>query len=220
MNTRIIFDFLSALQNNNNKDWFHANKDKYNLARYEFEKLVETIIPEIISFDKRIGIIHTKDCMFRIYRDVRFSADKRPYKTNFGAYIVKGGKKSNYAGYYIHFEPESSFLGGGIYCPPPENLKVVREAIYYETEAFKKIINDKRFKTYFGSISGDKLKNPPHGYDKNFADIELLKFKDYTILHDISDNLANDKKGINKIITIFKAMLGFNNFINEAIENR
>ena len=134
-----ILLFLNELKNNNNRDWFHANKPKYNEAKVEFENYINNLIPEIGKFDNEIKHLEAKECIFRIFRDVRFSKDKSPYKPNFGAYIVKGGKKSGNAGYYLHIEPENSFLGGGIYMPPSNILKAIRIEIYENIDEFKSI---------------------------------------------------------------------------------
>jgi len=128
-----------------------------------------------------------KDTIFRIYRDVRFSKDKSPYKVAMGANMAPGGRKSVLAGHYFHIEPGNSFLAGGSYCPPSEQLKNIRSEIYYNSQEFKEIINYGDFKNLFGEITGDKLKRSPLGFPKDFEDVELLKFKDYTIFHKIDD---------------------------------
>jgi len=132
-----IIKFLTTLKENNNRDWFNKNKKWYQRSIEEFEVYVNCLIGEIQKFDVDIRFLAAKDCIFRIYRDIRFSKDKSPYKTNFGAFIVKDGRKSGNAGYYLHIEPGSSFLGGGIYMPPAETLRVVRKEIFENTKEFK-----------------------------------------------------------------------------------
>ena len=213
-----VLEFLTDLSQNNNKDWFHANRSRYEESRDTMLFVTEILINEVRKFDSEIPVMAPKDCMFRIFRDVRFSNDKRPYKTNFGGFIVPGGKNAGYAGYYVHIEPENCFLAGGIYMPPPDRLKAVRTEIYENTEDFKKIINDKNFKAHFKELSvEDKLKTAPKGFPKDFEDIDLLKYKHYTVLKPVSDNMVASEKFLNEIHVTFKALYPFNSFINEGI---
>ena len=156
--------------------------------------------------------------MFRINRDIRFSNDKSPYKTNFGGFIVPGGKKSGNAGYYIHIEPGNCFLAGGVHMPPPDKLKAVRTEIYENTEDFKKILNNKQFKNHFKELTNDdKLKTAPKGFPKDFEDIDLLRHKSYTVIKPIKDEIVKSDKFTDEIIDAFKTLQAFNNFINEGI---
>ena len=148
--------FLGELRKNNNREWFQANRKWYEQCRSEFEFFVTLLINEIGKFDRSIGALKASDCLFRIYRDIRFSPDKTPYKTNFGAYIAKGGRKSEFAGYYFHIEPGNCMLAGGIYMPSKEILKAIREEIYHNTEDFLAIIHNKDFQKVFLEISGDR----------------------------------------------------------------
>lgn len=178
MITKNIISFLHELKENNNREWFQANKNKYETAKSDFENFVINFIPEVIKIDKDLGLLQAKDCIFRIYRDTRFSKDKTPYKTNFGAFFVKGGKSSwRHAGYYIHIEPDGCFMGGGIHIPPPDVLKIVRKEIYYNIEEFKAILENKKFKATFGPMDADKVKTAPRDFPADFPEIDLLKFK-------------------------------------------
>src|SRR5882757_3698731 len=112
--------FLKAIKTNNNKEWFDKNKDKYLAAKEDVESLIGEVIKSFSTFDKSLADLKPKDCVFRIYRDVRFAKDKRPYKTNLGASINAGGKKAEVAGYYIHFEPGQSMIAGGRWMPSPD----------------------------------------------------------------------------------------------------
>ncbi len=217
MNNKIILGFLKDLKVNNNRDWFKANDMRYQLAKNEFEDFIDEVIPALKKIDKEIDVLNAKDCIFRIFKDVRFSKDKNPYKTNFGAFIAKGGRKSKYAGYYIHVEPGKSFVGGGIYMPEAPELKAIREEIYNNSESFKKIINNPSFKKYFTEIYGDKLKTAPKGFPKDFKDIDLLKFKHYAVVHNIKDSFWNSENLLSNLSEIFKAQLPFNRFLNKAI---
>ncbi len=157
--------------------------------------------------------------MFRINRDIRFSKDKSPYKTNFGGFIASGGKKSSHAGYYLHIENNHSFVGGGIYCPPSDVLKAVRKEIFYNPDKFKAIINDPVFIEHFKEIWDDnKLKKGPKDFPKDFPDLELLKFRNYTVGHYMSNDVVISSDFFGYAVERFKAMYSLNRFLNEAID--
>lgn len=210
-----ILQFLAELKENNNRDWFTANKYKYVHAKDIFDAFINELIPEIRSFDPLLDLITARDCTFRIYRDVRFSKDKSPYKPNMGAYIARGGKGSRLAGYYVHVEPGQSFLAGGIYMPQADVLKMIREEIYYNVEEFKQIIYNPKFKSVYGMIDDPtKLINAPKGFDKDFADIELLKYKSYAVMHSVPDSLISGEDYIGYAVKTFKELYPLNNFFN------
>lgn len=214
-------DFLKKLKNNNNKDWFEKNKALYLEAKEEFENFVTELIPGIHQFDKQISReLKAKDCTFRIYKDVRFSKDKTPYKTNMGAVFNPGGKKTAIAGYYLHLEPGNSFFGGGVYMPEADKLQAIRQEIDYHPKEFLKILNAPSFKKYFkGLDEEDKLKNPPKGFDKEHLLVEILKNKHFIVSHAISDKQLLDKKNIALILDGFKAMHPVMLFLRRASEN-
>jgi uncharacterized protein (TIGR02453 family) len=210
------FDFLNELAINNNKLWFAQNKSRFDSLKLDFEKIVSEFIKAIAEFDSEIGNLSSKDCVFRIYKDVRFSKDKSPYKTNFGGFFVAGGKKSGMAGYYIHIEPGECFIGGGIYMPPPPILKKLREEIQNNLSDFVKVISAKDFKTNFKEISGSKTTLMPKGFDKNFEGAEYLKYKDFTVIKPVSDDFLLSKDAFKKIVDVFKSMKPFNDFLNKS----
>jgi len=210
-----LFEFLRDLKSNNNREWFQANKGRYEQARLAFESFINDLIPLIRNIDPFVDMVTAKDCVFRIYRDVRFSHDKVPYKTNMGAYIARGGKNSVMAGYYVHFEPGESMLAGGLYMPPAETLKKIREEIYYQADDFKKIIYSKEFTDSFGKLDDPgKMKNPPKGYSKDFPDIELLKFRSYAAMHPVPDHIAMSEGYLNYAIKIFRNLYPLNAYFN------
>jgi uncharacterized protein (TIGR02453 family) len=213
-----ILHFLKELAGNNNKEWFRKNQDRYIHARHEFELVTGILINEIGRFDKNVSGLLPKDCIFRIFRDVRFSNDKTPYKTNFGTYISKGGRKGGYAGYYLHIEPGSCFLAGGIYMPLPPVLKAIRNEIYHNMDEFMEILAAKKFRQYFGEIQGARLTAPPRGFDKDLPGIELLKYKDYNVVHELSEQQLTGKDFISYAVMVFREMLPFNRFLNQAVE--
>ena len=185
-------DFINTLKYNNNRDWFIKNRSLYLEAKDNFESFVQEIINKVIDFEPIMKGLEVKSCVYRINRDIRFSNDKSPYKTHFGAFIVRGGKKNGdkFAGYYIHIEPEKSIIAGGAYMPPTPWLSAIREMINEEPEKLVKIINTKDFIKYFGKIEGEKLKKAPKGYLSDNLYIELLKFKSYLVVNEVSDELV------------------------------
>lgn len=212
-----IVDFLSKLEKNNNRDWFNANKNLYQTAKSDFEIFVNRLIPQIHKFDPEIGTITAKECVFRIFRDVRFSKDKSPYKTNMGGFIAKGGRKGGYAGYYLHIDMKQAFIAGGLYMPPSDILKKVRQEIMYNVDEFKSIIQSSLFQKTFGQVEGEKLKRPPKDFPADFADIDLLKFKSYTVMHPISTKVILDQNFEDYTVNIFKEMFALNHFLNKAV---
>ncbi|HDZ40694.1 MAG TPA: DUF2461 domain-containing protein [Bacteroidetes bacterium] len=219
MDFKLILEFLIDLSFNNNRAWFKENNDVYQRAKSGFGQFIETLLPKIKQLDESIDVTTPAECIFRIFRDVRFSENKEPYKTNFGAFIAKGGRKGPHAGYYLHVEPDRSFIGGGIYMPESNMLRAIRTGIYENIDEFKGIINRDEFREYFPEIFGEKLKLPPKGFPKDFKDIDLLKHKHYAVAHNVentfwtrSDILFND------LLDIFRVQYPFNSFLNRAVE--
>ncbi len=213
-----ILHFLKELSHNNYREWYHANKLIYQEAKKDFEEFVNIVIHEISRFDDQINALSAGDCIFRIFRDTRFSADKTPYKTNFGAFIARGGRKSGYAGYYIHIDPAGSFLAGGVYMPPSPVLKAIRQEIYHFTDEFKSIIHDKTFIKHFGDLMDEnKLKGFPRGYPKDFKDIDLLKYTSYTVYKNQAEKELQRDRFMEEIKDVFSALKPLNHFLNRAI---
>ena len=213
-----IIAFLKQLNENNNREWFQNNKSKYIDAKDEFADIINKVIQSMALYDIKLSRLQANDSIFRIYRDIRFSRDKRPYKTHMGAYIAPGGRKSNHAGYYIHIEPNNTLLAGGSYRPPSNILKDIRSEIYFNASEYKAIINDQDFLNLFGGVRGNKLIRPPVGFPKDFEDIDLLKFKDYNIMHKVSDDFFEDDIFLNNVMVVCSKMKQFNDFLNRAID--
>ena len=212
-----VIPFLSDLKQNNNREWFKTNKTRYAQAKSEFESFINELIAEVIKFDPKIGTLSAKDCVFRIFRDVRFSKDKSPYKTNMGGFISRGGRKGGFAGYYLHIDPEQSFIAGGNHMPPPDILKKVRQEIMYNIKEFKGIIHKASFQKTFGLLEGEQLKRPPKDFPADFPDIDLLKFKSYTVLHAIEVKTISSPKFKEYTLKTFEEMLPLNSFLNQAL---
>jgi uncharacterized protein (TIGR02453 family) len=213
--------FLKALKKNNNKEWFDKNKSKYLDAKEEFDVFVQSLITGLSKMDKKISPdLKAKDCVFRIYKDVRFSKDKTPYKTHFGAYFSPGGKKSSAAGYYVHFQPGGLFIAGGNWQPEPLQLQAIRQEIDYNGDKLVKILKSKPFSTYFKGLSDDdKLKTVPKGFDKEHKQIELLKLKSFVAVHEITDSKLKGNAFEKEVMAGFKAMLPLLEFLREASDN-
>lgn len=216
-----ILAFLSALARNNNRDWFEKNKPRYATAKEEFQVFVEKLLDEAIRFDESLAGLDPKKLTFRIYRDVRFSKDKRPYKTNFGAAFSATGKGLGRPGYYLHIEPGGkSFAAGGLFMPEPANLAKVRQEIDYNGKTLEKILANKKFKSLYKQFwDEDKLKTAPKGYSKDHAYVEWLKLKSYIMTHEFPDSVVKDKKFLKTVSDAFKTVKPLNDFLMEAIDN-
>jgi len=213
-----VLNFLSELKVNNNKEWFDQNRSRYEESRKKILFLTELVIHEINSFDPEIGAQNPKDCVFRIFRDVRFSNDKTPYKINMGSFIAKGGRKSMGAGYYLHIEPGGSFVGGGAYCPPADSLKALRTEIFDHPDEFKRLISSNSFQKTYPEMYDDKLKTAPKGFPKDFPEIDLLKYKSYAFTSRIADSDVVGDTFVSKGVTAFRELSPVNRFLNTAID--
>jgi len=209
--------FLAKLKENNSREWFAANRPAYLKAKENFELFIDELIVRITEFDPILKGLEAKNCIFRINRDTRFSNDKSPYKTNMGAFIVRGGKKNGdrYAGYYIHLEPGSSMIAGGAYMPPAPWLNAIREKVAGEGQMLNSIINEKNFVKFYKSLEGEKVKTAPKGYSRDHQYIELLKHKSYIVMRNISDKEITDRNFISFATDACRAMKPLNDFLSE-----
>ena len=218
MNIPIIFQFLKELSLNNNREWFNDHKDDYLKAQAEFENLLTAIIQRISLFDDEIVGIQAKDCTYRIYRDVRFSQDKSPYKLHFGGYINGKGKKSEHCGYYVHLQLGYCLLAGGSLCPPPDILKALRQSVYDNIDEYRSIVEDPAFKKYFPVIGENFLKTAPKGFPKDFKYIDYLKPKEFICSYQVPDEFFLDEKMIDNVADAFKQLKRFSDFTNYTID--
>lgn len=214
-----VLQFLKDLAANNNREWFNDNRNRYEESREKVIFLTEVFINEIRKFDPTVPALNPKDCMFRIFRDIRFSKDKRPYKTNFGSFISRNGRKSEWPGYYFHIEPENSFAGGGVYHPSAEPLKAIRQHIEDQPEEFMRIINDPAFKKYFPRMYDHQLKTAPKGFPKDHPHIDLLRYKSFAFSHPVEDQTVTGDNFVEHIVRAFKQLYEVNSFLNDALEN-
>lgn len=215
-----IYDFLRELRENNDREWFNAHKKRYVELKAWFDEWVGKLIEKTAGFDEEIEGLNVKDCVYRIYRDVRFSSDKSPYKTHFAAYLASpGGRNSQRAGYYVHLEPDGSLLGGGLYCPESSLLKKLRQDIYDNIEEFTSILEEKEFAAEFAGIDAtDKLKKVPAPFPSDFPQGDLLKYKHYDIVTYKPDSFFTEKDAQAKIVDVFQKMYRFNRFLNYTVD--
>ena len=219
MDAAFILSFLKDIARHNDRDWFAKNKSRYLQAKEAFEEVVASVLKELVKFDPGLGGLDPKKLPFRIYRDVRFSKDKRPYKTNMGAGFSPNGKLVQEPGYYLHIQPgNKSFVAGGIYQPDATNLSKIRQEIDYNPEALRKIMKAKAFMRVFKSFDDfDKLKTAPKGYAKDHPHLEWLKHKSFIVSMSLTDKQVTDKNLAKKVASTCRNIKPLNDYIREAI---
>ena len=214
--------FLRGLKKNNNKAWFDSHRVQYEAARIDFANFIQLVIDALQKSDPAITGIQARDCLFRINRDIRFSKDKRPYKSNFGASIKRGGRKSLYAGYYFHCEPGASFIGGGLWMPEAPQLKNVRQEIDYNWEEFSSILKEKNFKKNFGDLyrgEDQRLSTMPKGYEKDNPAADYLKLKSFIAETSISDEELTRASLHKKTLAVFQSIQPLLQFLHRPVES-
>jgi len=217
-NLKATLDFLRDLRTNNTKQWFDQHRKRYDTARANFEEFISDLIANFGAVEDLTGVT-AKECIFRINRDVRFSPDKSPYKTNMSAVIGKGGRKPTGRSYYIQIAPDGqSMLAGGVHTPSSQELDNVRHRIAEDAAGFKKIIQAAAFTRYFGRLQGESLKTAPQGFAKDHPAIELLRFKQFLAEHTVSDAQVIAPEFTGHVVEIFKAMKPFVAYLQSAIE--
>ncbi|MFK7059616.1 DUF2461 domain-containing protein [Flavobacterium oreochromis] len=221
MFTKEAINFLEDLKANNTTEWMHANKKRYEAYKKDYHNLISNILEEIKPLDPSLEPLEVKNCTFRINRDIRFSKDKSPYKTNMGIWMSTNKLRKNSPGYYIHFEKGKCFIAGGVWCPETDDLKKIRREIAFFYEDLEEIVNDKTFKKEFNSLDreeGNVLKSAPKGYDNNHPAIEFLKLKSFTISQPIDEKWFTDQDFAKKIASKLITIKPFNFFLNRALE--
>jgi uncharacterized protein (TIGR02453 family) len=219
MNTSQLYDFLAELTQHNERDWFQDHKATYGQLRPEFEAAVGRWLKQLAAQDPALVGLEPKQCIFRIYRDVRFSRNKKPYKTHFSAYFSGGGKKSNNPGYYVQLGPNGqTLLAGGMYEPDKEQLARIRQEIDYNSAALHKLLQTPDFRQYFAGVEGEKLKKAPTNYSTDHPEIELLKHKSFIVSHSVPDATARKLDLDTYVPTVFRAMQPFCKYLQEAID--
>ena len=213
--------FIDDLKANNNTEWMHANKKRYESYKKDYHQFIASVLQEMKPLDKSLDQLEIKNCTFRINRDIRFSKDKQPYKTNIALWLTTNKNRKNSPGYYIHFEKGSSFIAGGVWCPEANELKNIRKEIAFFYDDLETIINNPTFKKEFKEITREEsnlLKKAPKGYEPNHPAIEFLKLKSYTCSQKIDDKLFLDKDFSKIIAQKLIALKPLNEFLNRALE--
>ena len=206
--------FLTNLSENNNREWFHANRIDYEKSKAEFEALCQNILTGITQFQNNLLHTNVKSCILRINRDIRFSLDKSPYKKYLAAGFGPGGKSSGKVDFYLHIQPNESFLGGGMWSPTSSQLARFRQEIDYNSQVIKGIIETSHFTAYFNEIHGEKVKKMPKGYSIDHPDIELLKYKQLFFLHRYSDDVILGDNFANEIIKGCQILKPYLDYVN------
>lgn len=217
-NLGLTLVFLDELTRNNNKSWFDSHRPAYETARATFEQFINILIDDFRASDRLEGL-SAKSCMARIYRDIRFTRDKSPYKTNLAAMIAPGGWRTSWHGYYISIGPqEQSMVAGGLYNPSAEQLDRFRQVINKDAAPFKKLTQDGAFKDAFNTVEGNRLKTSPKGYDRSHPEIALLQLKQVTVVHHFSEQevLGNDFEG--QVVIVCRAMKPFLKYLTGILE--
>lgn len=213
-----LFKFLRDLEKNNNREWFSVHKDEYDYLKKEWEADVQKLITQMSVYDNSLLNLQAKDCIYRIYRDVRFSPNKAPYKTYFSAVIGAGGRKCIKSCYYLHVQPGgNSGLFGGIWCPEPTLLNALRHSIDDNVEEFEEILEAPEFSSLY-KLVGNSLKTAPKGFAKNSPNIKYLRFKEYLLEHKLPDEYFYSNDWIEKSAKEFQPQLTFHKFLNFTIE--
>lgn len=209
--------FLVDLKANNNRDWFLANKMRYEAYKKDYHQLIGAFLDVMKPLDASLELLQIKNCTFRINRDIRFSKDKSPYKSHMGIWMNTNSSGINAPGYYIHIEKGASFVAGGLYSPEASDLKKIRKEIAFFYEDLEQILNDANFRKHFDGFNrteSNALKNAPKDYEKDHPAIELLKLKSFTVSRKIDDKELFDKNFVKntaeKLIAI-KPMIAFLN---------
>lgn len=212
--------FLAELAEHNTREWFAEHKSRYDTARTNYISFLDELLQEMQHFEPAARGQKGKDLVFRIYRDVRFSKDKRPYKDHFGAYVAEGGRKSTLPGYYLHLAGNNnSFVAGGLWMPPADQLKAVRQEIDYNLDAFKGIVESSDFKKNFGNLQGEQLKTTPKGYDKENPAIDYLRHKSWNAVMSIPDEVVLQDNFMQVVLDAFQDLKPFNDFLMQPLQD-
>jgi uncharacterized protein (TIGR02453 family) len=216
---RETFDFLKELIENNNREWFQANKDRYEAARENVVKFAAGMLKEMHRIDPSIDdALDAKKCVMRIYRDIRFSKNKTPYKNNFGVSIPTNGLKPGRAEYYLQISPGNSFIAGGYWMPEKDHLKAIRQEIDYNAGELKKIIDEPEFVRMFDDFrKQEQLKTVPKGYDADNENIGLLKLTSFVAFHKMKDEELMRKDALSEVAVVCSRIYPLNVFINNAL---
>lgn len=207
--------FLRDLRQNNDRSWFSTHKGRYETARTEMVAFAETLLHKMSYHDELVQLSGSKS-IFRIYRDIRFSKNKQPYKNNFAGQMKRATKWKR-GGYYYHIEPDNIFLAGGFWAPERSDLKRIREEIAADPESLRRIISAPTFRSYFGGLTGEQLKTAPRGYPKDHAAIELLRYKQFIVTKSFTDGEACRADFADRLVDGFVQMRPFFDYMSDVL---
>jgi len=209
--SKATLKFLKAIKANNNREWFAENKATFQKAQEEVKAFNEVLLDKMSHHDELEGIK-----LFRIYRDVRFSKDKTPYKNSFGT-GMKRATKWKRGGYYFNIAPGNNFVAGGFWGPNSADIKRIRQEIDMDDKSLRKIINSAAFKKHFETLRGEQVKSAPRGYAKDHPAIDLLRYKQYLVQHSFTDKEVTSEGFVNELNKKFKAMRPFFDYMSEVL---
>lgn len=209
------FEFLQKLKKNNHRDWFNTNKPTFQKEQEQVEQFAEALLRELNRHDE-IETPSGKKSLHRIYRDIRFSGDKTPYKTNWSGNFRRATKYRR-GGYYFHLEPGNSYLAGGFWAPNPQDIKRIRDEIAFDAEPLRKILKSKTFVATFGALQGEQLKTAPKGFDADHEAIDLLRYKQFLLIRRFSDKEVLSQQFLKEAGTTFKNMRPFFDYMSELL---
>ncbi len=213
--TRHTFKFFRALALNNNRIWFEEHRAAYQRSHEEALCFVEKLKGAMAAYDV-IEPRSSKKSIYRIYRDIRFSHDKTPYKTYWGGYLKRAGAERR-GGMAFHIEPGNSFIAGGFWGPNKEDLLLLRHQIAGDALPLRDVLSDNAFQEFFGALEGKKLKVAPKGFDKAHPDIDLLNHKQFIIKHSYSDKDVLSPNFEEQMAEGFSRMLPFFDVMTEYL---
>ena len=215
-----ILDFLTELSCNNNREWFNEHKDWYRVCHQRFEQFSAAWLARLVKIDPDLAGLQPKDCIWRIYRDVRFSNDKRPFKEWFGVFpAVKGGKKSDRGGYYLHIQPGKCMFAGGMWCPNKDLLHAVRREVLANYDEVEEIFANPLTNKYFQDFDTDQmLKKVPLGFPSDFVHADWLKRKAFTFSAPLSDEQVCSSDFLDVVMDLSLAAKPINDFLNYTFE--
>ena len=212
-----VLRYLHSLSLHNDRTWFEAHKADYLKAKGTVAALAERLIAGIRSFDDSIGPLSVSDCTYRIYRDVRFSKDKSPYKTHMGIFVNRGGKKSGYSGYYFHIDGGGNhLLAVGNYFTEPRVLKVLREDIELGGGDFRRILEG--LAPGLALETESALKKVPKGFPADSPDAEFFKLRNFCLVENLDDSFILSQNLADRLLAIFQTAKPFLNYVNRAID--
>lgn len=220
MLSRESLQFLTDLKQNNHREWFLAQKKRYEAYKADYHQLIAHLLEVMKPLDPSLAQLEVKDCTFRINRDIRFSKDKSPYKTHMGIWLKSGSLKNEAPGYYLHIDPEQSFLGGGLYCPMPDQLQKIRKEINFFYDDLSELLHEPEFVDTFKELTRDEnstLKNPPRGYEKDHPGIEWLKLKSFTATYAFDAAWATQKDFVAEVSQKLILLKPLNDYLNRAL---